>query len=711
MALYHQPASLFCARLPHDVILHVAFELGAVDVLGPPCHLPPLILACKYIADILTANRKALLARIFRAKFDTRAALRRLGPTALTNSALAFQLKKQTLALRRIRHGDLESDNLLSDLWTAYIMFLENDGRNYPHLIEYAHLDSLVDRFMESRLWAHRERLGWPLEITPNALVVWLFWHTMTPGACTSFRVFSYLPNIILPERLQAIIPTHRARFMDLLRPFAIAPLQYPTFFAPDNHFDFPIHEGFRDGGDLAQGTALPLYPLYRDPSMITERVIHYGRAVSIMAPILGLGAKMAFVMLAEAIPYEPPSVLPIDRAHADPADGVIPTQADFVEWAAVRGVQLYQPGEWDWFDRLSPGQRRLENDNAWRKELRSISSKFDNDWNRLTGCYDPYRDLPLKGVVYTFGSIVGMFAGRMQVRGFPRSFVFVHGLRALRLHVHPQVPDFDRYRNMVHGQGMPDQATFPSLAEFPVYVRFREHHCISPETPVPTGGTHHGFDDGLLNAYLPRSFEYGHVGNALRINYPGCRAASRYEDYVEGKPNSHNPTTCTACIARLEQEEFEWRERMAHSYGSEMDNDVADESAVGDSEEFEARPVPRARRGSESSQNSRDSYWYGSEHDAEGPLSTGQMMLERDPDAEALLDEMMTDDFPDDEEYIDNECNGILDIIITGEVRRVWSVAVPSVPNVLFAPALYRVDPSSSWSGLEQLPLLRTRP
>lgn len=204
---------------------------------------------------------------------------------------------------------------------------------------------------------------------------------------------------------------------MDLLRPFAIAPLQYPTFFAPDNHFDFPIYEGLRDGGDLAQGTALPLYPLYRDPSMITERVIHYGRAVSIMAPILGLGAKMVFLMLAEAVPYEPPSVLPIDRAHADPADGVIPTQADFVEWAAVRGVQLYPAGEWDWFDRLSPEQRRLESDNAWRKELRSISSKFDNDWNRLTGCYDPYRDLTLKGVVYTFGSIVGMFAGRMQVR------------------------------------------------------------------------------------------------------------------------------------------------------------------------------------------------------------------------------------------------------------------------------------------------------
>ena len=231
-----------------------------------------------------------------------------------------------------------------------------------------------------------------------------------------------------------------------------------------------------------------------------------------------------------------------------------------------------------------------------------------------------------------------------------------------------------DRYRNMVHGQGMPDQAAFPSLAEFPVYVRFREHHCISPATPVPTGGTNHGFDDGLLNAYLPKAFEYRHVGNALRINYPGCHAAARYEDYVEGKPNSHNPTTCAACIARFEQEEFEWRERMAHGYAG-----PDDESVIGDSEEAEAQPVPRARRGSGSSQNSQRSYWYGSEHDAEGPLSSGQMMLEHDPESEALLDEMMIDDLPDDdEEYIDNECNGILDIIITGEVRCVYSAALP---------------------------------
>lgn len=185
MAYHHQQPSLFCSRLPHDVILAIAFELATIDPLGPPRHLPSLLLTCKLIARILSVNRKALYARIFRAKFDTRAALRRFGPARLTNSALAFQLVKQTLALKRLRHGTLDSENLLSDLWTAYLMFIENDGRNYRHLVHYAHIHSLVDHYMDSRLWAHRNHsgTGWPLDITPNALIVWLLWFTMTPGA------------------------------------------------------------------------------------------------------------------------------------------------------------------------------------------------------------------------------------------------------------------------------------------------------------------------------------------------------------------------------------------------------------------------------------------------------------------------------------------------------------------------------------------------
>lgn len=215
------------------------------------------------------------------------------------------------------------------------------------------------------------------------------------------------------------MLPDRRTRFMDLLRPFAIASLQYSPFFAPDNHFHFPIHESLRDNTQFPEGTAFAYFPMYREPLMVMERVIHYGREIPIMSPILGLGAKMVFLMLAEAVPYEPPSVLPINRAQANPADGVRPTQADFIEWASVRGVQLYDPGERSPLGAPVSEQGHRQTGTACR-ESKSASSRFDSHWSRLTFCIDPYRDLPLRPVVYTLGSIVGMFAGRMQVRVFP---------------------------------------------------------------------------------------------------------------------------------------------------------------------------------------------------------------------------------------------------------------------------------------------------
>ncbi|KAI0713110.1 hypothetical protein C8T65DRAFT_717820 [Cerioporus squamosus] len=636
MASYHQLASPFCARLPHDLILAIAFQLATVDPLGPPRHLPPLLLTCRYIADILASHRKALYACIFRATFDTAAALRRFGPNRLTNSALAFQLVKQTLALKRLRHGNLDSENLLSDLWTAYLMFLENDGRNYRHLVDYARIDSLVDHYMETRLWAHRMHsgTGWPLDITPNALVVWMLWFTMTP------------------ERLQAMIPDQRTRFMDLLRPFAVASLQYSPFFAPDNHFDFPIHSSLRDNSQFPEGTAFAYFPQYREPSMVMERVIHYGQQLTIMSPSVGLGGKLSFLMLAEAVPYDPPSVLPIDRTHADPADGVRPTQADFIEWASIRGVQLYEPGTRDSLDALSSEQHRLENACSGRKELVSVSSRFDNDWNRLTGCIDPYRDLPLKGVVYTFGSIAGMFAGRMQI------------------------PEFFRYRDMVNGTNMPELTEFPSLAEVPVYVLFREHHCVSPTVPIPTGGTQPGFDDGVLNAYLPKTFDYQHVGSQLRITVPGVlNQPTRYEDFVEGKPSLHDPSKCRACKMHAYREEVELRERVAaRTRAAEMEHEVdreESEEAVEDDEDeaMELDPVPRQRRDSATSLGSEMSYFYGDENDPETVLRSRDMMLEYDPDTEALLEEMMSDGMPDYyDDHFTRDCTGVQDIIITGE-------------------------------------------
>ncbi|KAH9897697.1 hypothetical protein C8Q73DRAFT_787944 [Cubamyces lactineus] len=626
-SLYHQPQSPFCARLPHDVILTIFLEVATIDILGPPRHLPPLFRICRYIYNVLRANRKALYARIYRRKFDTRAAVRRLGANAINNSALAFQLMKQTSALKRLRQGDLDSHNLTSDLWTAYLMFLENDGRNYEHLMTYAHIDTLIDRFMEVRLWSGREsNLGWPIDSTPGSLVVWMLWFTMSP------------------DRLSKL-GDRRGRFMDLLRPFALVPVLYYPFHAPDVRFDLPDEDALPEPGEDV--TPFGFFPTYRDPDMVVEEVWHYGRALNIMPPLIGLGAKMVFVMLAEAVPYEPPSMLPVDREHADPADGVRPTQADFVEWASVRGVRLYRPGNWDWMDQLSPEQRRLEDDVSWRRELKSISASLDNDWNRLTGCYDPRHELPLKGVVYTFGSIVGMFAGRMQI------------------------PDLFRYRDVVQAQNMPQLSDFPLVAEQPVYVKFREHHCIDPEDPIPTGTLPDGLGDDVQNAYFPKPFNYKHIGNSLRIELPRSRVTARYEDFVEGRPNSHNPDRCRLCIYNREEDERQLRRRIEAFREASLNNSDADaEMAIDDEDDdsMDTGSAPRSRRSSSSSQDSDFSYYFGDEHD--DPIAAHRFRLEHDREARAIVDELMSQGLPDDyEDFVENECNGIQDIIITGEV------------------------------------------
>ncbi|KAI0829030.1 hypothetical protein BC628DRAFT_1533672 [Trametes gibbosa] len=630
---FHQPQSRFCARLPHDVILAIAAQLASIDPLGPPTHLPPLFLSCRYVHAVLHQHRKFLFARICRDKFDTRAAVRRLGPTAITTTALAFQLKKQTLALKRLRQCDLSSCHLTSDLWTAYLMFMENDGRNYSHLMHYAHLDLFLERFMDSTLWAHREsNLGWPVDSTPNSLVVWMLWFTMSP------------------ERLSGMTAERRGKYMDLLRPFALIPAMYYPFHAPDSHFELPDEGVLPQPGDEA--TPLGLVPTFREPDMVVETVLHYCRRVLIMPPLIGLGAKMVFIMLAEAVPYDPPSILPIDRAHADPTDGVRPTQADFIEWASIRGVQLYRPGSWNWLESLTPEQCRLETGASWRRDLKAISASLDNDWNRLTGCYDPRSFLPLKGVVYTFGSITGLYAGRMQ---------------ASRSHM-LSIPDHFRYRDVVQLDQMPDLTEFPMVAELPVFVRFREHHCIDPETPVPTGISPDGLDDNLQNAYLPHPFVYRHVGRTLRVEVPNSRIAARYEDFEEGRPNSHNPRTCRMCLQSQEEDERRLRaridvyqERLVH--GDYEDAAADDEDAEG----VDADPAFRSRSGSVSSDASDVTYYFG---DESNPLFLRQLRLEREHEAEAIVDELMSEGVPEDyEEYIENECNGIQDIIITGEV------------------------------------------
>jgi hypothetical protein len=55
--------------------------------------------------------------------------------------------------------------------------------------------------------------------------------------------------------------------------------------------------------------------------------------------------------------------------------------------------------------------------DGAWRHDLLAPSAAWDNDWERSTVCWDPWTNIELKGTVYTFGSMDGLWQGRLLVR------------------------------------------------------------------------------------------------------------------------------------------------------------------------------------------------------------------------------------------------------------------------------------------------------
>lgn len=174
--MVHQSSRL--CTIPSIILEHIALEVALLDPLGPPAHLIPLLQTCKHVNAVLShVTNNALYGAIFTLKFDKRAANRRLGEEAVYSSNLSSQLRKQCIALRRIRSGDISSPFIEEDFWTAFIMMLENDGKNAAQLLEYAKLDALVEQFLHTRLWEGREQSsGWPAESTANALAVWLCW-------------------------------------------------------------------------------------------------------------------------------------------------------------------------------------------------------------------------------------------------------------------------------------------------------------------------------------------------------------------------------------------------------------------------------------------------------------------------------------------------------------------------------------------------------
>jgi hypothetical protein len=170
--------------------------------------------------------------------------------------------------------------------------------------------------------------------------------------------------------------------------------------------------------------TAHGPFPVYSEPTLITQQLIHFGEPIKMSTPLITVAAKMLYFSRREIVPFNIPPHLPVNREHAMQLGHfeVGPTQDDVVEFNAHINTKLPPATRWNWWEDLTAEELSLGFSGVWTPKLKLPSAKWDNDWMRLNYCYNPWIDIPAKGTVYTPGMLTGLWQGRMIV-GLPHFF------------------------------------------------------------------------------------------------------------------------------------------------------------------------------------------------------------------------------------------------------------------------------------------------
>lgn len=173
-----------------DIVETIAFYVATDEFLGPPGGIAPLILAWRRFAMLLAyPTNPGFYARIFHAKFDSAAPIRRYGRKRINTAALADELTRRFNTMYRMRlivrsksFWVCEEGSILRDMWTIYLMCIESDGNNRRQLFEYAQLQDYIELYRTSVLGPLRARSGLPQITTERSLALWLWWFATTPG-------------------------------------------------------------------------------------------------------------------------------------------------------------------------------------------------------------------------------------------------------------------------------------------------------------------------------------------------------------------------------------------------------------------------------------------------------------------------------------------------------------------------------------------------
>lgn len=208
-----------------SVLDDIAFHLAVDPFLGPPANLFPLFLTCRALYNRLSiANNSTLYARIFRSKFDCQAIERRLSARWTYAPCLAQELRARFIALKHIRQGNPSLRLDREALWKAYLMLLENDGRNERQLFGWANLPDWVLGVVALRTSPSLMSAGRSVPYLSDpegvSLAVWILWMTSTKGELSplSHRVCSDEH----PERVTSESLAVRTALTNAMLPFLV---------------------------------------------------------------------------------------------------------------------------------------------------------------------------------------------------------------------------------------------------------------------------------------------------------------------------------------------------------------------------------------------------------------------------------------------------------------------------------------------------------
>ncbi|KAG6829275.1 hypothetical protein H0H92_005095 [Tricholoma furcatifolium] len=485
--------SCHLTSLPFEIFNKIVYELTCLEPLGPPSIVIPLMQTCRRIHHLLSPdNNTSLYGEIYRFKFDTGAVSRRaFVPTPTQCTA---QLRRTIAAMRVFRSQDvchrLRPDgpahefDLFEALQIAFVMLLDDDGRNSVQLLLWAQADVFVKNLIRLRLYeGSQHNDGWPVGETVIAHALWIMW------------------LLTSEESLLREAPEERAEIQRLLIPFVYLPVRYTSFYAPPNNFLLPLSKTDNSMEATTILAAHGPYPVYHSEHEVD--LSYFEARCTFACPPAAAAAKLCFMARGDVTPM--PIAPHFHRTRADRhAAGVYtvgPTREDIEEFNWGWGVHLplgsglrYRSGirkmvegwggrEWDGEyneDEPYPTRPSIQSTSPVPPPLPrwvgkaphamatgegiSKSRQWDMDWMRVRFCGNIWRPSPRipYGTMYEFGVLDGLWQGSLLVPGFERLQPILEN---------PEHPP----------HGMMTEESLGST-RIPMFVRFRELHGVEGE-------------------------------------------------------------------------------------------------------------------------------------------------------------------------------------------------------------------------------------